>query len=193
MDIEIRELPMTILGEYARIPIAFEVHRVLDIAVQQNDVVFEERALDLPYVKDYDVDTREGPTQWGGRFDLSNWGLLAARSQGRLMGGAVIAFSTPGVTMLEGRHDLAVLWDIRVAPEARGKGIGSALFRAAEAWATDRKCRQLKVETQNINVAACRFYERHGCAIGEFHRSAYPEFPDEIQLLWYKELSAVNG
>ena len=45
--------------------------------------------------------------------------------------------------MLEGRPGLSVLWDIWVAPEARGKGIGS--------------------------------------------------LPDEIQLLWYKDLRTANS
>jgi GNAT superfamily N-acetyltransferase len=39
----------------------------------------------------------------------------------------------------------------------RGLGIGAALFRAAERWAVARGARWLKVETQNVNVAACRF------------------------------------
>lgn len=108
----------------------------------------------------------------------------------RFSTGAVIAFNTPGVDMLDGRSDLAVLWDIRVAPEARGKGVGSALFRAVESWAAARGCRQLKIETQNVNVPACRFYQRQGCVVGGIRRLAYPELPDEVQLLWYKELSA---
>jgi ribosomal protein S18 acetylase RimI-like enzyme len=91
--------------------------------------------------------------------------------------------------MLEGREDLAILWDIRVSPEVRGQGIGSALFRAAEVRAGAEGCRQLKVETQNINVAACRFYARRGCVLRAANQMAYAEFPDEVQLLWYKDLS----
>jgi len=185
MDIEISEEPMTALAEYARIPIAFEVHRLLEV---QESGLGVERTLAVPWVKDFDAIARGGPAQWASRFDLSNWGLIAARSGGRRVGGAVIAFNTPGITMLDNRSDLAVLWDIRVAPEVRGEGIGSALFRAVEAWATARRCRQLKVETQNINVAACRFYQRQGCVLGGIRRFAYPEFPDEIQLIWYKVL-----
>jgi GNAT superfamily N-acetyltransferase len=90
--------------------------------------------------------------------------------------------------MLEGRRDLAVLWDLRVAPEARGQGVGAALFQAAEAWAAARGCRQMKVETQNVNVPACRFYASQGCVLGAIHRFAYPELPHEVQLLWYRDL-----
>ena len=90
--------------------------------------------------------------------------------------------------MLEGRRDLAVLWDIRIFPDARGHGVGSALFERVEAWAQFHGCRQLKIETQNTNVPACRFYERQGCQLRAIHRAAYPQLPQEIQLLWYKDL-----
>jgi ribosomal protein S18 acetylase RimI-like enzyme len=76
-----------------------------------------------------------------------------------------------------------------VAPEYRGQGIGRALFGAAENWAKGRGCRQLKVETQNINVPACRFYASQGCILREANRLAYPKLPDEIQLIWCKFLS----
>jgi GNAT superfamily N-acetyltransferase len=67
-----------------------------------------------------------------------------------------VAFNSADVTMLEGRRDLAVLWDIRVSPDFRGQGLGSGLLRAAEAWAISKGCLELKVETQNTNVRACR-------------------------------------
>ena len=191
MRVEVSEEPMTTLEEYAGIPIAFEVGRVLDVADPgTGEFVLTERRLDVPYVKDYDAINGEAPARWARRFDVSPWGLLAARVEGRRVGGAAVAFNSPGLDMLEGRGDLAVLWDIRVSPEARGQGVGSALFRAAAAWAGARGCRQLKVETQNINVAACRFYARLGCMLAAVHRVAYPELPDEIQMLWYKDLSA---
>jgi hypothetical protein len=50
-------------------------------------------------------------------------------------------------------------------------------------------CRKLKVETQNINVPACRFYASQGCVLAAVNRMAYREPQDEIQLLWYKDLS----
>jgi ribosomal protein S18 acetylase RimI-like enzyme len=90
--------------------------------------------------------------------------------------------------MLEGRRDLAVVWDIRVAAEFQRRGVGGRLFRAAEAWAAAKGCRQLKVETQNVNVPACRFYLRMGCTLGSIDRFAYPDLPDEIQLVWYRDL-----
>jgi GNAT superfamily N-acetyltransferase len=80
------------------------------------------------------------------------------------------------------------LWDIRVAPDIRRNGVGSALLRAAESWAAAKGATSMKVETQNINVPACRFYSRNGYVLRAANPCAYPEFPDEVQLLWYKEL-----
>jgi GNAT superfamily N-acetyltransferase len=77
-----------------------------------------------------------------------------------------------------------------VAPDQRGSGVGSALFRATERWAGDRGCGWLKIETQNVNTAACRFYQKMGCTLGGIERFAYPELPDEVQLLWWKALQA---
>ena len=190
MSIEVREEPLAAIAEYAAISIAFEVRRVLEVAViggGPGGFALSERALDKPYVKDYDA-ADCGPARWAERFDLSKWVLLGARTGERLVGGAAVAFGTPGLLMLEGRRDLAVLWDIRVAPEARGRGVGSALFRAAGAWAAARGCRQMKIETQNINLPACRFYARQGCVLGAIHRFAYPDLPHEVQLLWYRVL-----
>jgi ribosomal protein S18 acetylase RimI-like enzyme len=197
MLFEVREDSAAALADYARVPIAFEVREIFDVAVCNEGLdgfVLTRRRIEVPYVKDYDASASESPAHWPERFDVSNWEFLAAHdTEGRRIGGAAVACATAGVDMLEGRDDLAVLWDIRVAPEARGQGVGSALFRAAEARAAARGCRQLKIETQNINVPACLFYARQGCELKAIDRFAYPELPDEIQLLWYKELSRAVG
>jgi GNAT superfamily N-acetyltransferase len=177
------------LADYASVPIAFEVTHVLDIVEHSVGFTLTERRLERgAYTKDYDAIPGEGPQHWAERFDISNWGFFAARSDGRRVGGAAVAWRSTDLTLLEGRVDLAVLWDIRVAPEARGLGVGTALFRAAEAWAARHGCRELKVETQNINVRACRFYAQRGCTLRTARPGIYQACPDEIQLLWYKDL-----
>jgi GNAT superfamily N-acetyltransferase len=190
MEIEIIQESTTALAEYARIPIAFEVRRILELEVLSqglDGLVLSERWLDVPYVKDYDALRPNAPEQWAKRFDLSSWGLFGARAEDRRVGGAAVALEAD-LDILEGRNDVAVLWDIRVSLESRGLGVGFALFQAVEAWATERGCRQLKTETQNVNVPACRFYARQGCVLGGIRRFAYPELPHEVQLLWYKQL-----
>lgn len=171
--------------------IAFEYDCILELTVIDNELggfVLTEKHLGVSQLKDYDAVDNEGPSGWSNRFDVSSWGFLVARSNGQRIGGAVIAFNTSGVELLEGRRDLAVLWDIRVNKAFRSHGIGASLFKAAERWACKRKCKQLKVETQNINLAACKFYVRQGCTLAAVNRLAYPSLPNEIQMFWYKDL-----
>lgn len=191
--IEIREESAGALDAYGRIPIAFEVREILDCSAPHDGLgglAFTARRVAMPWVKDYDRYAGEGPTRWAKRFDIGNWGFLGAFLDGARAGAAVIAHDTPGVDLLEERRDVAVLWDLRVAPGARGRGVGHALFRAAERWCVARGCGVLKVETQNVNVPACRFYLRQGCVLGAVNRFAYPGLPDEVQLLWYKSLAS---
>jgi GNAT superfamily N-acetyltransferase len=188
----VRERDAAWLENYARMSIAFEVRTVFDVRDRGEGLGgFElvERPVDPPFVKDYDAGADNRPLRWARRFDLSNWGVLSAELADEVVGGAVIAFDTPGVDMLEGRRDLAVLWDLRVDPRARRRGVGAALFRKAERWARERECRQMKIETQNINVVACKFYVGQGCKLGAVDRFAYPKLPDEVRLLWYKDLA----
>ena len=190
--IEIAEGSTKDLEEYARVSIAFDVRSVVDVEETDAPPRFRltERALAEPYVKDYDAVPGASPVDLAARFDVTNWAVLVARSEGRRVGGAIVALDTPGVDMLEGRRDLAVLWDLRVAREQRGRGVGTALFRAAESWAASRGCREVKVETQDVNVPACRFYARQGCVLGAVRRHAYPTLSQEVQLLWRKDLPA---
>jgi GNAT superfamily N-acetyltransferase len=192
LDIREEALTPAALSEHAAISIAFVVDRILEVRLLDGGLggmALAEAAVADPYVKDYDAIEGEGPQSWPGHFDVSNWGLIVARRDGASVGGAVIASRTPGLHMLGGRDDIAVLWDIRVLPRERVRGIGSALFLAAEDWAGARGCRWLKIETQNVNVPACRFYQKMGCTLGAIDRFAYPGLPAEVQLLWWKALS----
>jgi GNAT superfamily N-acetyltransferase len=189
--IQIVEEGVESLTAYGEVPISFTVTsrlRVDPIDAGLGGFRLTQEPIDPPWLKDYDAIRGEGPIRWSRRWDLTNWGIISARIDDRRVGGVVVAWNTPGVTMLEDRTDLAVVWDLRVAPDVRGQGVGRALFCAAEQWARDRARRTLKVETQNINVAACRFYARMGCTLGAINVHAYDELPDEVQMLWYKQL-----
>ena len=189
MNIKIVEESVEKLAEYSEIPISFTVERRLDIEpVRQGlgGLVFVERKVARTYVKDYDEG--EGPTRWLKLWDISHWGVFSAYEGIQRLGGAVVGWKTPKVDVFEDRDDLAVLWDIRVHPDYRRHGIGSLLFDQAVSWARRRGCRQFKIETQNINVAACAFYAKHGCRLGAVHTHAYSGWPNEAQLLWYKDL-----
>jgi GNAT superfamily N-acetyltransferase len=194
MLMEIREVGIDLLPLYASIPISFKVETIFRIEVIDKGLggfrLVEEKV--IPYIKDYDNQVEdEKPTDWPKKFDITNWGIFMAFNNSRPSGGATVAFNTPDVNMLESRKDLAVLWDIRVHPDERRHGIGSRLFKQATNWAKNKGCRQFKIETQNINVPACRFYAKQGCELGEIHRYGYfgcPPVAHEAMLLWYLDL-----
>lgn len=193
MEIEIAEEDASSLAEYASIPIAFEVSEVLApeaIVVGGGRAPLATIPVATPYLKDYDAYPANGPLDWAARFDVASWGFLAARVDGRRVGGAVLVDADPAIDLLEGRDDLAVLWDLRVAPAFRRRGVASRLLTAAQRWASARRRRVLKVETQHVNVPACRLYAARGFTIGAVDHAAYPDLPGEVQLLWYTSLAA---
>lgn len=188
---KIVEEPLSSLVEYGAVPIAFEVRTRLRSVPAGNGlggIRLVEEPVDPPYVKDYDSTSEEEPARWParwlGRWDTSAWGLLAAYEGSRRVGGAVLARRTANVHMLEGRDDLAVLWDFRVHPDRRGTGVGHRLFEASVDWARRHGCVEMKIETQDVNVPACRFYARQGCRLSAIVSHAYAELPDETQLIW---------
>ena len=191
MDFHIQEETIEVLSEYGQVSIAFEVKsrfRVEHVADGLGGIRLIEEAVKSPYIKDYDQP--DGPERWTRRsWDLSRWIVLAAYREQERVGGAIIAFYVDGLNYCEGREDLAGLWDIRVSPEYRGRGVGRALFDRVETCARNPGCTQLKIETQNINVPACRFYARMGATLGKVHLYAYrAEGLDEVELTWYKDL-----
>ena len=191
MNLQIHEERPEQLGPYGTVSIAFEVRSKFTIKPIDNGLGglrFIEETVDPPYLKDYDQESDAGPERWLKRWDLSNWGVLAAYDGDCRVGGAVIAWKTAGANNLEGRDDLAALWDIRVDPAYRGQGIGAQLFALAASWARDHGCTTFKIETQNINVPACRFYAHMGAQLGSIIQGAYADLPHEVELNWYLAL-----
>jgi len=188
--ITVEPIAPSALPTYSAIPIAFRVHRALEVVPREGGLgglILREASVHAPYTVDFDA-RGDGPESWPEHFDVSHWGLFLARSEGRAIGAAAIAVRTPGLRMLEERSDLAVLWDIRVAPGHRRSGVGRTLWDHAVCWSRKAGCRTLKAKSQNINVAACHFCARHGCQLGSIHRYAYPDHPEEAILLWYFDL-----
>lgn len=186
-EIQIIEENADVLASYGMVSIAFTVET--ELRIERSDgglggLVFKEEKVDAPYRLDYDELDGEGPTRWLKQFDVNNWRVLSAFSGDKRIGGAVIVCRTPGVNMLEGRDNLAVLWDIRVNQESRGDGVGKALFQKCCSWAKENGCVELKIETQNVNVNACRFYAGQGALLTAVTLSAYDDMPGAAQLIW---------
>jgi len=189
-DIELHEEPLSALAAHGEIPCTFRVERVIDLAALDRSpgAPLVDRQHPAAFIKDYDAIPGNRPTDWPARFAAIDWTLIAAYRSGDRIGGAVVAVDDPSARLLDGTANVAVLWDLRVHPASRGTGVGLALFRAAEEWAAARGCGQLKVETQDINVPACKLYAKAGCSLESVSRAAYPDLASEVQLIWAKSL-----
>ena len=191
MTLTIVEEPPTQLVEYAQVPMGFTVAERFDdqaLMALRDDATVQGVAVSPPYWKDYDAYLDGHPSEWPRQFDLSRWTILAAFDRTRRVGGAVVIVDDPQIDLLRDCPSCALLWDVRVAPDARRQGVGSALLEAAEERARDRGARSLRVETQDVNVPACRFYHAHGFRLERTTHGAYAELPNEVQLLWRKAL-----
>ena len=186
----VEDLP-TRLAEYAQVPMGFTVAERFDdqaLAALRHDAFAQAVAVSPPYWKDYDSYPGGHPSAWPRQFDLSRWTILAAYDRTRHVGGAVVIVDDPQIAFVRDCPACALLWDVRVVPDARRQGVGSALLDAAERRARERGARSLRVETQDVNVPACRFYHAQGFRLERATPGAYAELPSEVQLIWRKPL-----
>src|SRR5689334_4489539 len=109
-------------------------------------------------------------------FDTSTPGpeVLARRLARLLAGDDVLAFlagdPAVAVAVLTLRPNVwydgpvALLDELYVVPDVRGRGIGSALLTAAEDEVRRRGAEVVEINVDGDDVDARRFYERHGYA-----------------------------
>jgi len=81
----------------------------------------------------------------------------------------------------------ALIEDIGVAKDWRQSGVGTALMEKAISWAKGNNLAGLMLETQDVNVSACRFYAKNGFVIGAVDKMLYSALPtaNEIAIFWY--------
>lgn len=100
--------------------------------------------------------------------------LVLASEAGRVLGWAWIGYERVYLPPL-GReirlpHDTAYLYEAYVRPEARGRGIGSALVAARCRQATERHARRLLTHVVDGNLPSRRALTRHGFrVVGRTH------------------------
>lgn len=139
MSIVIQKIDIDLFPRCDAIPNWFEVESVFRVEVMDGGLggfrLVEEKLAES-FIKDYDSQGDDNPTSWAANFDVSGWGIFWASDDDRSVGGAAVALDAPVYPMDQfQRRDLAVLWDIRVHPDDRGRRIGAKLFRHAADWA----------------------------------------------------------
>jgi GNAT superfamily N-acetyltransferase len=178
-------------NEYAKIPMLVSVRSKLQVEKIDRGIggiLLREVPVD-PYIKD--LGQYESPIEFSRQFDIKNWAFFAAYDQGRLVAAATVAYRTKDILLLDDRDDLCLLWDIRVDDSYKRQGVGSKLLEMAIIWVRGKGIRQMKIECQNINLPAVRFYHKFGavlCAFDEYFYYNDPDCREEVALLWYLNL-----
>lgn len=107
------------------------------------------------------------------------------------IGAVTIVSRTDDINMLDGRDDMTVLWDIRVSDTYKHKGVGQKLFNLAVEWSKSNGFKQMKIECQNNNVPACKFYRKQGAILRMIDEYAYIDDAEsrfEVRFIWYLDL-----
>ncbi|HJP89135.1 MAG TPA: GNAT family N-acetyltransferase [Candidatus Limnocylindrales bacterium] len=90
-------------------------------------------------------------------------GLVAVAEDGAIVGMTELWLRrpspVPGSAMIQ---HVSVNLGIAVDPAWRGRGVGTALLRAAEAWARERGATRMTLGLDAFNTGALRLYERMG-------------------------------
>ena len=192
MTAAIRQIGPDQYRDYAAIDPSYEVASVLRIVPREGGLgglQFLEEDIIPPYAKGSDS-AEDSPSSWPPAKEPGEFAAFLAMEGDLAVGGAAVVVNPTGAFLFERREALAGLWDLRVRPGHRRTGIGTQLLTRAADWARERACTQLRIESQNVNVAACHFYARR-CTLGGVERYGYAACPDvahEAMLLWYLDL-----
>lgn len=189
--ISYKKIDESYFDKYAEIPMIVHVKSIFKLEKINNGlggILLKETQV-KEYIKDLGV--YEQPTKYADEFDITNWAFFMAFDNELPIGAVTIASKTKEVNMLDGRDDMSVLWDIRVDDRYKQQGVGTKLFDLAVEWSKSNGFIQMKIECQNNNVQACKFYHKQGAVLGKLDEYAYYkdiDIKDEVQLIWYLEL-----
>lgn len=106
----------------------------------------------------YPSESRDIPPRLRALDDSATVVLLASEG-GRAPLGLVAVHVFPALHSIS---PVALIMALVVAPDGRGRGIGRALVRAAEAWAVEQGCERLMVTSAEHRSDAHAFYPACG-------------------------------
>jgi ribosomal protein S18 acetylase RimI-like enzyme len=125
------------------------------------------------------IDSIEGASFSADRFSRRNLRRMLNGGKTRFWvaeEGAYLALS------LRQGSGVARIYSLASRPEARGKGLASALIDAARQHARAAGCRALRLEVRESNTAARRLYEREGFRLHKRKNAYYEDGETALQL-----------
>lgn len=149
----------------AALDTSFTTRTVYRVNVTENGFTLSEVPVDPPLIKvfpeeepDRDVEDPDRPV------------FLAVDAGGALAGFVAVRYGSWNRRL--------TIWNIAVAPEHRGRGVGRALMSRAEEFARERRAGQIWLEVTNVNAPAIHAYRRMGFALCGLDVSLYDCTPD---------------
>lgn len=136
--------------------------------------------------------------------ERKDYGFDVGELEGYLSSPDSALFTAAADTDVAGHIAVASNWNrfglvkgIAIDSRHRGQGLAGKLMDAAAGWAKSKELCGLMLETQNNNIAACRFYQRYGFELGGIDRMLYRglggSVADEIALFWYLEFASADA
>ena len=173
-DITIREIDNDILHDVNKCDATFTVDSKLILHAEKGILHYSVVSVE-PYQKRYIFEEKDYP----GYISNPNKTVYFAYMDGQLAGQIGVI-----------KHWNAYAWidDFAVDVHFRRCGIGRALMQRVVDWAKGRHLPGIMLETQDVNVPACRFYENFGFRLHGFDTYLYKGLKpntDEIALYWY--------
>lgn len=174
MNLIIREIDQYSVEDLGRCDNSFTVSSKLVLNAEEGRIGFT--IVDVsPYIKQY------GPEDFDAEFymDHPDRAVFFAYLDEELAG---------EIRLRKYWNDYAYIDNIAVDPKFRRQGTGGALIEQAIEWAKEKGFPGIMLETQNINVAACKFYESCGFELRGFDTHLYKGLDpatDEVALYWY--------
>jgi len=193
--IDVRREDARCLADYAAISPAFEVRAAVSaptLAIGEVRGALATRTVQPAYEKNYDRIPGNRPRDWPALFCVDRACFLGAYADGHRVSSAVVILDPNDAERLGADRHMALLWDLRVARDARRRGVEYALLTEVEVVARAADKVGIVAESQDINVAACETYAGAGYAITRIERDAYPELPGETRIVWTKAFEVVG-
>jgi ribosomal protein S18 acetylase RimI-like enzyme len=136
---------------------------------------------------------RERPFDKGALYDFgpeqqAQIGARLARPDGAYQCVAVSDGRLVGLLDVEIQpwNNTALLWNLMIDLDYRRQGLGRRLWHRALNFARQAEARAIMIETQNTNVAACKFYAEMGCQLIGLNEVLYTNNgqESEVALFW---------
>lgn len=181
MNLVIRELETNDLDNLPEIDDSFIVNARLILSLSKGNRRIEYTVEDVPsYEKSYlqNQDDNE-ELAYNEYINKPNQVIYIALLHNKIIGLMVLK---------KNWNHYAYIEDITVDKKYRTIGVGKKLVDRAKQWAKKGNMPGIMLETQNNNVAACKFYEKCGFVIGGFDFLVYKgldKTSDEVAIYWY--------